>query len=79
MLVSWGWFMRVSMSIMSLNIPVSLLSLKLSPDLLLLIFIMYVGSWFAWANSIFAQTILDLARRKPHLLFGKDAEPYIIE
>ena len=31
------------------------------------------------ANSVFAQTILDLARRKPHLIFGKGAEPYVIE
>ncbi|KAL8761179.1 MAG: hypothetical protein Q9184_002669 [Pyrenodesmia sp. 2 TL-2023] len=36
----------------------------------------YSRSWFAWANSVFAQTILDVAARKPHLLFGKEAEPY---
>ena len=34
------------------------------------------GSWFAWANSVFAQAILSLAERKPHLLFGVDAKPY---
>lgn len=38
----------------------------------------YSRSWFAWANSVFAQTILDLAQRKPHLLFGKDAQPYVL-
>jgi hypothetical protein len=32
------------------------------------------GSWFAWANSVYAQTILDIANRKPHLIFGKDAK-----
>jgi hypothetical protein len=37
------------------------------------------GTWFAWANSVFAQTILDVAKRKPHLLFGKGAKPYDIE
>ncbi len=31
------------------------------------------------ANSVFAQTILDLAKRKPHLLFGDGAEPYTVE
>jgi hypothetical protein len=37
------------------------------------------GPWFAWANSVFAQTILDLAKRKPHLLFGKGAEAYTLD
>ncbi|EGX53450.1 hypothetical protein AOL_s00006g316 [Orbilia oligospora ATCC 24927] len=36
----------------------------------------YTRSWFAWANSVFAQAILDLAKRKPHLIFGAGAEPY---
>ncbi|KAI8942700.1 hypothetical protein NX059_000748 [Plenodomus lindquistii] len=38
----------------------------------------YSRSWFAWANSVFAQTVLDLAGRKPHLLFGKGAEAYVL-
>jgi meiotically up-regulated gene 157 (Mug157) protein len=38
----------------------------------------YTRSWFAWANSVYAQTILDLAQRKPHLLFGKGAEAYTL-
>jgi len=38
----------------------------------------YTRSWFAWANSVFAQTVLDLAQRKPHLLFGKGAEAYTV-
>ena len=37
----------------------------------------YTRSWFAWANSVFAQTILDIAERKPHLLFGEGAEKYV--
>ncbi|KAF1937706.1 hypothetical protein EJ02DRAFT_385138 [Clathrospora elynae] len=38
----------------------------------------YTRSWFAWANSVFAQTVLDLAQRKPHLLFGEGAEAYTL-
>ncbi|PHH78156.1 hypothetical protein CDD80_7330 [Ophiocordyceps camponoti-rufipedis] len=36
----------------------------------------YTRSWFAWANGVFAMTILDVAKRKPHLIFGAGAEPY---
>ncbi|KKA28305.1 hypothetical protein TD95_003008 [Thielaviopsis punctulata] len=35
----------------------------------------YTRSWFAWANGVFANTILDIAKRKPHLIF-KDDKPY---
>lgn len=39
----------------------------------------YTRPWFAWANSVFAQTILKVAAEKPHLIFGDGAEPYRIE
>ncbi|KAH7930264.1 hypothetical protein BV22DRAFT_1028488 [Leucogyrophana mollusca] len=35
----------------------------------------YTRPWFAWANSYFAEMLLDLAQRKPHLIF-KDNKPY---
>ena len=34
-------------------------------------------SWFAWANSVFAQAILHLAEKRPALIF-KDDKPYRI-
>ncbi|ORX39562.1 DUF1237 domain protein [Kockovaella imperatae] len=36
----------------------------------------FTRPWFAWANSYFAEMILDLAERKPHLIFA-DAQPYV--
>ncbi|KAH9951757.1 Six-hairpin glycosidase-like protein [Amylocystis lapponica] len=36
----------------------------------------YTRPWFAWANSYFAEMLLDLARRKPHLIFT-DGQPYV--
>ncbi|OAA78030.1 DUF1237 domain protein [Akanthomyces lecanii RCEF 1005] len=37
----------------------------------------YTRPWFAWANSYFAEMVLDLAERKPSLIFEKD-EAYVI-
>ncbi|KAK6446297.1 hypothetical protein FP744_10002547 [Trichoderma asperellum] len=37
----------------------------------------YTRPWFAWANSYFAEMILDLAERKPHLVL-KSGKPYKI-
>lgn len=35
----------------------------------------YTRPWFAWANSYFAEMLLDLADRKPELIF-KDNKSY---
>ncbi|KAI0728710.1 Six-hairpin glycosidase-like protein [Fomitopsis betulina] len=35
----------------------------------------YTRPWFAWVNSYFSEMLLDLASRKPHLIFTND-EPY---
>jgi meiotically up-regulated gene 157 (Mug157) protein len=32
----------------------------------------YTRSWFAWANSYFAEMVLDLAERKPHLILKEN-------
>ncbi|ESK97428.1 duf1237 domain protein [Moniliophthora roreri MCA 2997] len=37
----------------------------------------YTRQWFAWANSYFAEMILDLAERKPALIFT-DAQSYTL-
>ncbi|KAK6856583.1 hypothetical protein PG995_006770 [Apiospora arundinis] len=37
----------------------------------------YSRPWFAWANSYFAEMLLDLAARKPGLIF-KEATPYTV-
>ena len=35
-------------------------------------------SWFAWANSVFAQCVLWLAKEKPHLVFEDGTEAYVV-
>jgi meiotically up-regulated gene 157 (Mug157) protein len=37
----------------------------------------FTRPWFAWANSYFAEMMLDLADRKPGLIFNED-KPYKI-
>ncbi|PKY05593.1 DUF1237 domain protein [Aspergillus campestris IBT 28561] len=37
----------------------------------------YSRPWFAWANSVFAQTILKIAKERPALIFGEGAAPYV--
>ena len=39
----------------------------------------YTRSWFAWANSVFAQAVLDVAERKPEVLFGKGGKAYRVD
>ncbi|KAG9128121.1 hypothetical protein FRC07_004737 [Ceratobasidium sp. 392] len=37
----------------------------------------YTRPWFAWANSYFAEMLLDLAQRKPSLIFNS-SKPYVV-
>ncbi|KAK3669572.1 hypothetical protein LTR78_010572 [Recurvomyces mirabilis] len=39
----------------------------------------YTRSWFAWANSVFAQAVLDVAERKPEVLFGKGGKAFRVD
>lgn len=34
----------------------------------------YTRSWFAWANSVFAEAIIGIGKRKPHILFKESAK-----
>ena len=36
----------------------------------------YTRPWFAWVNSYFSEMLLDLAQRKPQLIFH-NATPYV--
>lgn len=38
----------------------------------------YTRPWFAWANAVFAKTVLKVAAEKPYLIFGKGAKPYVV-
>lgn len=38
----------------------------------------YTRSWFAWANSLFAQAVLKFAAERPYLIFGDGARPYVV-
>ena len=39
----------------------------------------YTRSWFAWANSVLAQTVLDVAERMPEVVFGPGAKAYTVD
>lgn len=39
----------------------------------------FTRSWFSWCNSEFGKTILDLAKRKPHLIFKEGIGLYDVE
>lgn len=36
----------------------------------------YTRPWFAWANSVFARTVLKIAEERPHIVFGDGADSY---
>jgi meiotically up-regulated gene 157 (Mug157) protein len=38
----------------------------------------FTRPWFAWANSYFAEMMLDLAERKPEVIFKDGTPPYVV-
>ena len=38
----------------------------------------FTRPWFAWANTLFGQLILELAQSRPHLIFSTDEDDAVL-